>query len=215
MNNEQKTIDILKEFLLIYPELYNSRSKTPLSDKEIEKRVKSSFERNIIPSIPKTIPDPLVSLILTDFYEINISDIDKVQKEHQLSMAAENKVGDYLELYISETGHNSNGWVHCIDGMIKAIDFIKKEDNKWELLQVKNRSNSENSSSVKIRKYMKEKYDIDIMKWHRTNANSGKTEWDKFPDKKLRTILNENDFHLFIKKYIENIKKENQEGLLF
>ena len=62
---------------------------------------------------------------------------------------------------------------------------------------------------------MKEKYDIDIMKWHRTNANSGKTEWDKFPDKKLRTILNENDFHLFIKKYIENIKKENQEGLLF
>ena len=132
MNNEQKTIDILKEFLLIYPELYNSRSKTPLSDKEIEKRVKSSFERNIIPSIPKTIPDPLVSLILTDFYEINISDIDKVQKEHQLSMAAENKVGDYLELYISETGHNSNGWVHCIDGMIKAIDFIKKEDNKWE-----------------------------------------------------------------------------------
>ena len=49
-------------------------------------------------------------------------------------------------------------------------------------------------------------YNIDILKWHRTEANTGKTNWEKFPDNALKNNLNENDFYLFIKEYIKNIK---------
>jgi len=214
MDVELKTISVLKEFFLNYPELYNTRKKNPVTDFEIESRVKDYFKKRIVPSIPKTVPDPLVSVILTDYYEVTESEINRIQKEHQLSMAAENKVGDYLELYISEMAYKTNDWVLCVDGIAKAIDFIKKDGNSWKMLQIKNRNNSENSSSMRIRDTMKEKYNIEIQKWYRTNANSGTTNWEKFPDEQLKKVLNENGFHLFIKKYLQQIKQNEKTGLL-
>ena len=214
MSTEPKIIETLKHFFSNYPELFNTRKKNPVLDIEIENRVKNHFKKNIIPSIPKTIPDPSVSVILKDYYDIPDSELEKIQKQHQLSMAAENKVGDYLELYISETAYKINEWILCVDGIVKAIDFIKRDGNSWKMLQVKNRDNSENSSSNKIRNHMKEKYNIEIQKWHRTNALSGTTNWKNFPDEKLKKILNENDFRLFIRRYIQQIKNKEKEGLL-
>ena len=60
---------------------------------------------------------------------------------------------------------------------MKSVDFIKvasKEEAR--LLQIKNRSNSENSSSSAIRR------GTIIEKWYRTNSTNGKTRWDLLPE---------------------------------
>lgn len=185
----------------IYYESSNDRKIEIIKD-----RIKSSTERIHRPSIPPTVPDPVVSLVLEKYYEIENSKINEVAHEHKLSMAAENKVGEYLELFIAYHGCEDKSWVHCVDGMINKVDFIKKENSKWILLQVKNRSNSENSSSSEIRQYIKNNDNIEIEKWHRVNAYTGKTNWDKFPDSNFKDYLSEKKFHIFVNKYLSDIK---------
>ena len=205
------------DFLSVFPKMYNTgRGKKnkkiydeSSTDKKIEiikDRIKSSTERIYRPSIPPTVPDPVVSLVLEKYYEIENSKINEVSHEHKLSMAAENKVGEYLELFIAHHGCEDKSWVHCVDGMINKVDFIKKENSKWILLQVKNRSNSENSSSSEIRQYIKNNDNIEIEKWHRVNAYTGKTNWDKFPDSNFKDYLSEKKFHIFVNKYLSDIK---------
>ena len=60
---------------------------------------------------------------------------------------------------------------------VKSVDFIKGAGlNEPRLLQIKNRSNSENSSSSAIRQ------GTSIEKWYRTNSTNGKTRWEFLPD---------------------------------
>ena len=172
----------------------------------IKDRISSSIDKIYAPSKPKTVPDPVVSIVLEEYYEIENSRINQVAHEHQLSMAAENKVGEYLELFIGYYGCKEKSWVHCVDGIINKVDFLKKKDSEWILLQVKNRSNSENSSSSEIRKYIQNYDNIQIIKWHRVNANTGKTNWDDFPDTTFRNQLGEEKFQIFIKRYLDDIK---------
>src|SRR6059058_3167229 len=56
------------------------------------------------------------------------------------------------------------GWIWCSGTSVKAVDFIHydEKNNEWNLLQVKNRDNTENSSSSKIRD------NTTIKKWFRT-----------------------------------------------
>jgi transcriptional regulator with XRE-family HTH domain len=56
------------------------------------------------------------------------------------------------------------GWYCCWGETMKSVDFCTQNG---DLLQVKNRSNSENSSSNKIRQ------GTAIIKWHRINASNG------------------------------------------
>lgn len=67
-------------------------------------------------------------------------------------MASENIVGDLLERYLAEKLEPC-GWIWCSGTSVKAVDFIHYDNEKdeWGLLQVKNRDNTENSSSSKIR----------------------------------------------------------------
>jgi len=108
-------------------------------------------------------------------------------------MAAENVTGNLLEEYIA-TVMEPLGWIWCSGTMIKGTDFIKfptAHNQKPILLQIKNRSNSENSSSSSIR------IGTTIEKWYRLEAESGITRWNLFPDAQGVKLLSEENFKAF------------------
>jgi len=141
-------------------------------------------------STPRTIADPAVMAILIDKYKVVPAEAINY---HFQAMAAENILGTLLEKYIaSEMEHY--GWTWAAGEIIKAVDFLKKTDDEFIPLQVKNRSNSENSSSAAIRN------GTDIIKWHRINAYTAETHWDNFPEPELRGTLTEEGFQAFIKE---------------
>lgn len=128
------------------------------------------------PSKPSTVPDPAVSMVLHSYFGLEEAELERVKHEHQLSMAAENLVGDLLERYIASNLEDV-GWVWCAGDFVRSIDFVKRDTSGkgWLSLQVKNRDNSENSSSSKVRE------GTTIMKWHRTVSRTGESRWEKFP----------------------------------
>ncbi|MDO2949180.1 SinI family restriction endonuclease, partial [Aeromonas simiae] len=152
------------------------------------------------PSTPSTIPDEMVSVILNSYYSIPVHDLDMAQHLHMISMGAENIIGDLLERYIASV-LEPRGWIWCSGSTVKAVDFIKPATNlsNVRLLQIKNRDNSENSSSSAIR------LGTSIEKWHRTFSRTGCTNWNNFPDVEMSSLLNENDFILFVKDYLTRV----------
>ena len=208
-----KIEDTIIEFIKQYPEIFVSKKKksnkpdpnTAEGELEIRQKIKESLNKITKPSIPSTIPDPLVSVILNEFYDIAEDDLDSVAKEHQFSMAAEDAIGDYLEDYIFSVAKDYE-WCHCVGEIIRATDFLKKEKNGWSLYQIKNRSNSENSSSKRVRKEIKKETGLDITHWFRTFHRTGKTNWENFPDEDLRDKLSEKGFQTYVKDSLSALK---------
>jgi hypothetical protein len=101
---------------------------------------------------------------------------------HNLFMSAENIQGNLLEEYIS-ISIRPYGWVWCNGNVLHAIDFCSEDGAV--LLQIKNKSNTENSSSSAIR------IGTDIKKWYRlgTRTQNGEKlpvyKWDS-----LNQIIN-------------------------
>lgn len=154
------------------------------------------------PKPPATIPDEMVSVILVSYFQIPQADVERVKQEHQLSMGAENLVGDLLERYLASV-MEPRGWIWCSGAMVKAVDFIKPSstpDKEWTLLQVKNRDNSENSSSSAIR------IGTTIKKWHRTFSKKAGSNWQCFPDAALQQYLSEEGFKSFVREYLRELK---------
>ena len=114
-------------------------------------------------------------------------------------MASENIVGDILERYIASI-IEPKGWIWCAGSIIKSVDFIRKNNDKWELLQIKNRDNSENSSSKAIRD------GTSIKHWFRTFSRKKQTNWENFPDPTV--TLSEAGFRRFLIDYIEKLKND-------
>lgn len=84
--------------------------------------------------------------------------------------------------------------------MVKAVDFIKPPDmaaGNWRLLQIKNRDNSENSSSSAIR------IGTHIEKWHRTFSKKMGSNWAAFPEAELLKHLSEDGFRKYVKTYLK------------
>lgn len=142
-----------------------------------------------------TVADPPVDVILRVFAKQE--GLTEVAIHHRRSMAAENLLGELLERYIAQR-LESQGWIWCAGSTVRAVDFLREDLSL--ALQVKNRSNSENSSSSAIRK------GTEIAKWYRVNANTGKTNWSAFPLAIKDAQFSEEDFHLFIKDYAQNKK---------
>lgn len=116
-----------------------------------------------------TIADQIIdTLIKSRILSFSDKDIERIKFDHRLSMAAENIIGLILEEYI-HVNVLELGWSCCWGNCIKAVDFCSSDG---KLLQVKNKSNTENSSSSKIRQ------GTQIIKWFRLYANNGKTNWD-------------------------------------
>ena len=120
--------------------------------------------------------DPAVDEVLKAFENIPPEDLKRIGDSHRLSMQAENIIGELLERYVARMLENK-GWIWCCGETMKSVDFIKVTGREEaRLLQIKNRSNSENSSSSAIRR------GTSIDKWYRTNSTNGKTRWELLPD---------------------------------
>jgi len=148
----------------------------------------------------QTVADPAVDTVLEAFGTIPKNQLPLYSQYHRLSMAAENKIGGLLEEYLAE--HlEPKGWFWCCGNIIKGVDFFRA-GRPVTLLQVKNRDNSENSSSEKIRELLrKEGCPVDIQKWHRCQSSDGKACWDEFPGAGGKAQLTEKDFLEFIRDY--------------
>lgn len=87
---------------------------------------------------------------------------------HYLFMSAENMNGAILEQYLAYV-LEPHGWFWCAGSIFRAIDFCYFGENEIILLQVKNKYNTENSSSSAIR------LGTDIIKWNRLKRPKRKT----------------------------------------
>ena len=153
--------------------------------------------------MPGTVPDRAVDIILSAGLHCHLLDfIHQIVYAHRLGMSAENILGLMLEEFLFSK-LSQYGWAMAWGETIKSVDFCNASGF---LLQVKNRSNSENSSSSKIRSGKP------IEKWFRVNANNGRYEWEA-----LNAIvgacpgleLNEGAFQ----KFIEDVLKRNPDAL--
>ncbi|AZI43715.1 SinI family restriction endonuclease [Deinococcus psychrotolerans] len=140
-----------------------------------------------------TTADPAVDIILSAF-AAGFTDQNRLKlasRFHRQSMAAENLLGALLERYLAQE-LEAHDWIWCAGNSLRAVDFIRSDLST--ALQIKNRSNSENSSSAAIRT------GTTIQKWYRVNAASGATKWADFPAS-LPQPLSEAGFHQFIRDY--------------
>jgi hypothetical protein len=154
------------------------------------------------PQPPTTVPDVMVSVILRSYFDMSAPDAERTQREHQLAMGAENLVGDLLERYLASV-LEPRGWVWCSGSVVKSVDFVRpptRPGDVWRLVQVKNRDNSENSSSSRVRD------GNDIEKWFRTFSRTGDTNWPAFPEPSARSCLNEAAFQQFVATYLRDLR---------
>lgn len=185
-NNDEAREDFIKKFMKGYKNRPSVRHSNPTNTK----------------------PDPIIDhIIKARIPNFTKKDIELIQFGHRLSMAAENILGLILEEYIHSRSIK-NGWSCCWGNSIPAVDFCSKDG---KLLQIKNRSNTENSSSSKIRK------GTEIEKWYRVNATTGTYYWEGLNEIMGQVgLFSEADFILFCEEliqknpsalYVEEMKK--------
>ena len=193
-------------FLVLNPAMMpNSKAKNPIGSADYFKALASSYIQAREPNRPKspaTISDPLVSFILNVYFGVKEDQLERAREEHKWAMAAENMVGDLLERYLA-TLLEPQGWVWCAGSSVRSVDFVKPPADlagEWVALQIKNRDNSENSSSKAIRD------GTQIIHWFRAFSKKDKTNWAAFPDEVLRADLSEDGFRAFLKDYLKTLK---------
>ena len=204
-----ETYTLLIKFLASFPKaasaMRGGASAPAIGSKLYIERQATAFASSREPRSPKapaTVPDEMVSVILREYFRFKASDLDRAKRDHLLSMGAENLVGDLLERYLASI-LEPRGWLWCSGSTVKAVDFVKapaKKGGAWRMLQVKNRDNSENSSSRAVR------LGTDIEKWHRTFAKTQGTNWDAFPDAELRLQLSETAFKSYVTQYLQTLR---------
>lgn len=117
---------------------------------------------------PGTVADPIIeALIHARLNGLSTNELTQITYAHRLAMAAENILGLILEEYLSIELVDA-GWYCAWGATVKDVDFIN-EDGR--LLQIKNRSNSENSASSSVRD------GTDIEKWFRVQASRIEYKW--------------------------------------
>lgn len=159
------------------------------------KKGKDSRPSLRVSNLPGTVPDPIIEQIIkTKLGHLNSDDLNNVTFAHRLAMSAENILGLLLEEYLSMELADY-GWYCCWDSIVKHVDFINIDGS---LLQVKNRSNSENSSSVRVRD------NRPILKWHRVDANNGNYRWHELNTKLNTDRFSEESFEEFVRQTIRN-----------
>jgi hypothetical protein len=151
-----------------------------------------------ISSLPGTVPDSIIDTIIGGrLPHLSKQRIEHIKYAHRLSMSAENVLGLLLEEYLAER-LAACSW-HCAWGeTVKSVDFVN-EDGR--LLQIKNRSNSENSSSSRVRN------GTNIEKWHRINHKTGAYNWGGLNQICTIELLSEKDFVTFVSKTLRTNPK--------
>ena len=159
-------------------------------------RYQKSFGNRIsqrISNPPGTIADSIVNTIIgTRLTILTAEDLAQIEYAHRLSMSAENILGLLLEEFLAEQLIDY-GWHCCWGEVIRHVDFCNVDGS---LLQIKNRSNSENSSSVSVR------INRPIDKWHRVDAKTGLYQWSYFNKKYNTNRFSEDSFVTFVQKAV-------------
>ncbi len=169
--------DVIKKWLLKYQAGFNGRASQRISNP------------------PGTIADPIIEKIIgTRLDNLTGKDLNDITFAHRLGMSAENILGLILEEFLSEN-LIANGW-HCAWGeTVKSVDFVNENGS---LLQIKNRSNSENSSSSAVRDGTK------IEKWYRIKANRIEYMWAQLNKICGTKNLSEDRFLDFVKSTLRS-----------
>lgn len=182
----------LMEFLYINPESASPlRGNSPpkFGTSEYLTKIANKFAdgRTILKPINsgKTV-DPLLKKLFAAYSQLPDSQVTISLSHHADLMLLENIVGKILEHYLA-TKLEPHGWVWCSGEVVSKIDFIRREEgNKFQILQVKNKDVTENSSSSSGRG--------SVPKWARLKGKSATSNWDNFPDENLKSLLSENEF---------------------
>ncbi|OQA85951.1 MAG: SinI restriction endonuclease [Lentisphaerae bacterium ADurb.Bin242] len=152
--------------------------------------------------MPGTVPDDMIDTIIKmRLPKLSTEQANSVVYAHRLGMSAENILGLLLEEFLFQK-LSPLGWAMAWGETIKSVDFCNADGS---LLQIKNRSNSENSSSSKIRDGKA------IKKWFRINAKNGRCKWEKLSETIGQTVtgLDEEGFRRFVKTTL----RKNPEAL--
>ncbi|MDB3871742.1 SinI family restriction endonuclease [Euryarchaeota archaeon] len=150
-----------------------------------------------------TISDPLIDII---FAEYDYENAEAIRINHRNSMKVENTLGGLLEEYI-HSNISGTSWRVAWGESVRAIDLVRSgDDDTFVLLQVKNKYNSENSSSVKVRG------GTSIKKWHRLNKD-GSTGWAELCSNLglEEDTMSEGQYRTWVRQQISN----NQEMISF
>lgn len=195
-------------FLNDNPERLSDQSKkaslqTEQGIHQLAKRYYRGYRKSDFPINAGTIPDAIVSLVMVEAFGYSEIDATRIKAEHQKAMVAENCVGALLERYLDSV-LRPYGWHWCCGSFVRAVDFISKDQlGSWLAIQIKNRDNSENSSSSAIRN------GTPIQKWFRSFSKTGRTNWDNLPSLMQGFNLNEQGFIEFVRIYLRNNKPDN------
>ena len=221
--NKSNLIKIF-DYAAIYPDLFPSINVSKNHIETDEKVI--GYLRNWINKFYLERENPALSKPLKNFGEIDnalfrrVSGISNELKEnyaklleaHYIIMDAENKNGATLEEFMANVLEKHN-WIWCSGSVLSAIDFCKLESAETLLLQVKNKYNTENSSSSKIRT------GTEIKKWNRlskprvaTGKNIPIPNWEE-----LHEIINADSilkYELTEEKYLDYIVEHSNNTLL-
>lgn len=146
-------------------------------------------------NMPGTIADPIVDAIIRGrLTHLTDTDIELVKFAHRLAMSAENVLGLMLEEHLASELIGFE-WYCCWGETLKSVDFCGRRDG---LLQVKNRSNSENSSSSSVRN------GTSIEKWFRVDARTGNYRWERLNTRFNTQVFSEASFIAFALQVLSN-----------
>lgn len=156
---------------------------------QVLERYTRGLQWNGIPDTPKTHIDPVVVSILETKTGATAKEILHTKK---WITAVEGSIGFILERYI-DSKITDGEWVWCAGSVVKSTDFIRKTPEGWVQLQIKNRNNTENSSSAAVRN------GTQIKMWFRLFSLTGKTNWETLPSFLGRDYgMSEPDFQDFV-----------------
>lgn len=169
---------------------------TPVGLEALARKYFTTYKASDFPALPSTVPDAMVSEVIQAAYGYSRAACERIKLEHQHAMCAENCVGALLERYIDSV-LRPHGWHWCCGDFVRAVDFLRPlPAGGWELVQIKNRDNSENSSSSAIRQ------GTPIQKWFRTYSRTGATNWANLPTSMQGLGLSEDGFVQFVRQYL-------------
>lgn len=121
--------------------------------------------------------DPAIAVIVRATQGMTEQQSTTGENNHNLFMSAENIQGNLLEEYIASKSR-PYGLLWCNGNVLRAIDFCNSDGSFF--LQVKNKSNTENSSSSNIRE------GTTIEKWYRLGTRT--CGGVKYPDFKWDSL---------------------------
>lgn len=172
--------------------------------------------RNAVPSfqVGRTLPDAAVSLVIEEALKVSADNVAKIVKLHAYCMCAENAIGKLLERFVAEKleSFESMPWVWCPGEIVKSFDFVCPPVNSetgWQVLQVKNRDNTESSAHGQTRQHSSENCGVEVLpkKWVRSMSKTGQTKWEDFPDTEARAELTEEKFLAYVRDWAKQVSQ--------